>query len=369
MGKKGTSMDKIREIIRLNQELDLGCRKISKALNLSKTAVNDYIQEFRATGLKYQDIADLTDSRLSEILSKNKRGCQKYKQLEAKFPHFARELKRKGVTLKRLWDEYIEQNPDGYSYARTTWHYRVWRQASKITMHMAHKAGDKMFVDFAGEKLFTVDPKTGEKADLEVFIAILGASQRSYIEAVQSQKSQCWIAANENAFHEFGGVPAAIIPDNLKSAVAKSDKYEPEINPEYDDFARHYGTVIFPARSGKSKDKALAENLVNLTYQRVFAPLRNCIFYSKGELNEAIAELNQKHNNTPFQRLDTTRMKLFLGIEKDALKPLPAQRYEFKNFSYPTVAFNYHVYLSEDRHYYSVPYRFRGKKVKPSVPI
>ena len=364
MRKKGTGMDRIREIIRLNQELDMGCRKIAKALNISKTAVNYYVTEFRATGLSYQDIKDLTDSELSEILSKNKRGCQKYKELEAMFPYFAKELKRKGVTLKLLWDEHIADNPDGYSYPRLTWHYRVWRQAEKITMHMEHKAGDKMFVDFAGEKLFIVDPKTGEKTDLEVAVAILGASQLSYVEAVQSQKSQCWIAANENAFHEFGGVPAAIVPDNLKSAVTTPDKYEPDINPEYDDFAQHYGTVIFPARSGKCKDKALVENLVNLIYQRVFAPLRNCVFYSRGELNEAIAELNEKHNNTPFQRLDTTRMKLFLEVEKDALKPLPKERYEFKNFCYPTVAFNYHVYLSEDKHYYSVPYRFRGKKVK-----
>ncbi len=364
MAKKGTSMDKIREIIRLNQELDLGCRKIAKALKISKTAVNDYVAEFKAIGLRYQDIEDLSDSKLSELFSKNKRGCQKYKQLEAMFPCFAKELKKKKVTLKLLWEEYIALNPDGYSYARAAWHYRVWRQASKITMHMEHKAGDKMFVDFAGEKLFTVDPGTGEKTDLEVFIAILGASQRSYIEAVESQKSQCWIAANENAFHHFGGVTAAIVPDNLKSAITTPDKYEPDINPEYDDFARHYGTVIFPARSGKSKDKALAENLVNLTYQRVFAPLRNCTFYSRAELNEAIAVLNQKHNHTPFQRLDTTRMKLFLEVEKDALKPLPVERYQFKNFCYPTVAFNYHVYLSEDRHYYSVPYRFRGKKVK-----
>ena len=258
MRKKGISMDKIREIIRLSQELNLGCRKIADALNISKTAANDYIQEFKATGLGYKDIENLTDSKLSELLSGAKRGSQRYKELEDSFSYFAKELKRKGVTLKRLWEEYIEDNPDGYSYARTAWHYRVWRQAEKVTMHMEHKAGDKMFVDFAGEKLFVVNPKTGEKTDLEVFIAILGASQRSHIEAVESQKSQCWIAANENAFREFGGVTAAIVPDNLKSAVTTPDKYEPDINPEYDDFARHYGTVILPARSGKSKDKAYA---------------------------------------------------------------------------------------------------------------
>jgi transposase len=364
MGKKGIRMDKIREIIRLSYKLNLGCRKIAAALNISKTAANDYIQEFKATGLGYQDIENLSDSKLSELLSGAKKSCSRYKELEDNFPYFAKELKRKGLTLKRLWEEYIDKNPHGYSYARTAWHYRVWRQAEKITMHMEHKAGDKMFVDFAGQKLFIVNPKTGEKTDLEVFIAILGASQRSYIEAVESQKSQCWISANENAFHEFGGAAAAIVPDNLKSAVSTPDRYEPDINPEYEDFARHYGTVILPARSGKSKDKALVENQVKLTYQRIFAPLRDRIFYSKAELNEAIAEFNTKHNNTPFQRLDTTRMKLFLEVEKDALKPLPATRYDFKKFCTPTVAFNYHVYLSEDKHYYSVPYRYRAKKVK-----
>jgi len=290
MRKKRISMDKIREIIRLSQELNLGCRKIAQALSISKTAVNQYLVEFRACGLSYQDISNLTDSKLSELFSNRKRSYQKYKNLEAKFPYFAKELKRKGVTLKLLWEEYIVDNPGGYSYPRLTWHYRVWRQADKATMHMEHKAGDKMFVDFSGETLFIVDRKTGEKTQVEVFIAILGASQRSYVEAVESQKKECWIRANENAFHEFGGVTAAIVPDNLKSAVTKPDKYEPDVNPEYDDFARHYGTVILPARSGKSRDKSLAENLVRLTYQRVFAPLRNHIFYSIGELNEAIAE-------------------------------------------------------------------------------
>jgi transposase len=218
------------------------------------------------------------------------------------FPHFAKELKRKGVTLKLLWQEYIKENPQGYSYTRLAWHYRLWRQASRATMHMEHKAADKMFVDFAGEKLFTVDRKTGEKTSAEVFVAVLGASQLSYVEATASQKSRDWIRANENAFCEFGGVTAAIVPDNLKSAVASPNKYEPDINPEYEDFARHYGTVILPARTKKSKDKALAENMVRLTYQRIFAPLRNQIFYCMDELNEAIKELNQKHINTPFEK-------------------------------------------------------------------
>jgi transposase len=258
MRRKRISMDKIREILRLSQELGLGCRKIAAALNISKTAVSQYVSEFRACGIDYQSIFTLTDSRLSEILSSKKKKCKKYETLESYFCYFAKELKRKGVTLKTLWDEYIKSNPDGYSYARTTWHYRVWKQASDATMHIEHKAGDKTFVDFAGRKLQIVDRRTGEAKDVEVFVAILVASQLTYVEAVESQNSCDWIAANENAFAKFGGVTSAIVPDNLKSAVVSPNKYESDINPEYDDFAKHYGTVILPARSGKSKDKALA---------------------------------------------------------------------------------------------------------------
>jgi len=364
MRRKRISMDKIREILRLNQELSLGCRKIAAALNISKTAVSQYISEFRACGLDYQSICNLTDSRLSEILSSKKKKCKKYETLESYFCYFAKELKRKGVTLKTLWEEYIKDNPGGYSYARTTWHYRVWKQASDATMHIEHKAGDKTFVDFAGQKLQVVDRATGEIRHVEVFVAILGASQLTYVEAVETQNSRDWIRANENAFLKFGGVTSAIVPDNLKSAVVSPNKYEPDINPEYDDFAKHYGTVILPGRSGKSKDKALAECAVKIVYQRIFAPLRDRIFYSTAELNEEIQYLTDRHNNIPFQKLKISRYDLFLDIEKDQLRPLPAARYEFKKFSILKVAFNYHIYLCEDSHYYSVPYRYIGKKVK-----
>ncbi|MHB8277015.1 MAG: hypothetical protein ACYDIA_05115 [Candidatus Humimicrobiaceae bacterium] len=167
-------------------------------------------------------------------------------------------------------------------------------------MHLEHKAGDKCFVDFAGQTLQIVNKKTGEITEVEVFAAILAASQLTYVEAVGSQKSGDWIKANENAFTQFGGVTAALVPDNLKSAVTNANKWEPDINGEYFDFADRYNTVILPARSGKSKDKALVENMVRIVYQRIFAPLRNDIFYSLYELNFAIKGFTDKHNNTPF---------------------------------------------------------------------
>ena len=357
-------MDKIREILRLHKELNLSCRKISAALNVSKTAVSQYISEFRACGIDYPSICNLTDSKLSEILSAKKKKCQKYEVLESYFCYFAKELKRKGVTLKTLWEEYIKDNPGGYSYPRTTWHYRVWKQASQATMHIEHKAGDKTFVDFAGEKLQIVDRKTGEIKEVEAFVAILGASQLTYVEATETQKKEDWIRANENAFLKFGGVTACIVPDNLKSAVTNPNKYEPDINPEHEDFARHYGTAVLPASQGKSKDKALVEGAIRIVYQRIFAPLRNSIFYSMDELNEEIQDLTDKHNRIPFQKLNVSRYDLFLQIEKDELKLLPAKRYEFKKFAYLKVAFNYHIELAEDAHYYSVPHRYIRKKVK-----
>ncbi len=364
MKKKRISMDKIRQILKLHTELDLGVRKIADALFISKTAVSNYISEFNACNISYSDTVKLTDSQLYELLCGEKKKSKRYRSLEENFCHFAKELKRRGVTLKLLWEGYIENNPGGYSYAQAAWYYRVWRQTSRVTMHMEHKAGDKTFVDFTGAKFDIVDPKTGEVSQAEIFTSILGASQLSYVEATESQKKECWIRANENAFLKFGGVTAAIMPDQLRSAVKKPCKYEPDINPEYEDFANHYGTVIFPARQAKPRDKALVEILVKLTYQRILAPLRDETFFSISDLNERIFSLTDKHNRTPMQKLKVSRYELFLETEKDKLLPLPSKRYEFKSFAFPTVGVNYHIYLSEDGHYYSVPYRLSGKKVK-----
>ncbi|MEE8423299.1 MAG: IS21 family transposase [Thermodesulfobacteriota bacterium] len=274
------------------------------------------------------------------------------------------ELKKTGVTLMILWNEYQKENPDGYSYSQFCYHFQVWRNASKVTMHIEHKVGDKMFVDYAGDKRAIVDRKTGKEQPVEVFVAILGASQLTYAEASFSQKSEDWIRSNERAFIYCGGVTQAIVPDNLKSGVTQSNRYEPGINIMFDDFAGHYQTVILPARVRRPQDKALVENAVNLVYQRIYAPLRNRIFYSLEELNEAIWDLLEQHNNIPFQRLKTSRRELFDNIEKPVLKPLPKERYAIKQSKELTVQFNYHVELREDRHYYSVPWQLKGKRVR-----
>jgi transposase len=230
-------------------------------------------------------------------------------------------------------------------------------------MHITHKVGDKMFVDFTGKKLQIVDNLTGEIKDVETFVAILGASQYTYLEAVASQKKEDWIKANQSAFHYFGGVPAAVVPDCLKAAVKNANWYEPEINPEFLDFARHYQTTILPARPAHPKDKALVEGAVKIVYSWIFAALRNQIFHSLEDLNGAIREQLQKYNAKPMQKLKVSRKQLFDEIEKPALKPLPVEKYVLRNFKRLTAQLNYHVYLSDDKHHYSVPYRYRGKEL------
>ncbi|MCP4395630.1 MAG: IS21 family transposase, partial [Alphaproteobacteria bacterium] len=273
------------------------------------------------------------------------------------------ELKRTGVTLQLLWREYKESHPEAYAYSQFCHHYYAWRKTQKVSMRMEHKAGDKMFVDFTGKKLTSVCPKTGDITEYEVFVAVLGASQLAYIEAVPSQQKHDWISANQNALRFYGGVPAAIVPDCLKSAVIKADKYEPQINESYNDFATHYGTVILPARALHPQDKSLAEGFVRHAYQQIYAPLRNLTFFSLEELNQALWDLLDNYNQKNFQKRDYSREQLFTQIEKVQLRALPSEYYEFKSFLKCSVQYNHHIYLSKDKHYYSVPFLYTGKKV------
>lgn len=357
-------MRKIREMFRLHEQCGLSNRQIARALKISRPVVGQYLINFRASGLSYTTITMMSDDEVMEILQKkSKKKSERYRVLSEKFNYFAKELKRPGVTLELLWQEYKMQYPKGYSYSQFCYHFQVWCSSSSLTMHIDHKAGERMFVDYTGKKLNIYDRLTGKVREVEVLVAILGASQLTYVEATESQRRQDWIKANENALWYFGGVPQIIVPDCLKSAVTKANKYEPDINPVYADFARHYGTAIVPARPHSPKDKAMVENAVKITYSRVFAPLRNHLFYSLKELNEAIREKLEEHNNLPFQRMKTSRRELFNEIEKHLLIQLPWQRYEWKNFLSLKVQPTYHIELREDRHYYSVPWQYKGKQV------
>lgn len=358
-------MEKVREILRLCLDLKYSLRDAAKALGVSKTTVGEYLAEFKRTGLQYRDITSMGDTAFSELFERsNKSSNPLYEELSDDFKYMEKELKRNGVTLYLLWEEYLQRYPEGFSYSRFCHHYRMWERRQAPDMHIEHKAGDITYMDFTGKKMEIVNPETGEIEKVESFVAILGASQLTYVEFVRTQGLEDWIWVNENAIWYFGGATRGLTPDNLKSAVTKACNYEPLINETYNAFARHYGTVVLPTRSAKPKDKPLAESAVTLVYQRIFAPLRNITFHSLRELNEAAWELLEKHNDTPFQKRDTTRRQLFNEIEKNELLPLPKERYELKRYQVSKVEFNYHIYLKEDKHYYSVPYQYVGIKVK-----
>jgi hypothetical protein len=231
-------------------------------------------------------------------------------------------------------------------------------------MHIEHKAGDKMFIDFTGEKLHIVDPQTGEVIPKEVFISVLGASQYTYIEAVDSQRKEDLIKASENTLWFYGGVPKAIVPDNLKSAVKKTDRYEPTLNEAFEDFASHYNTAILPARAYKPKDKALVEGAVKIIYRRIFDKVTQKVYDSLEELNNALWKELKIYNDTSLTNRPYSRFQLFEEIEKSELQPLAARRYELKRKQSATVSSNGHVCLREDKNYYSVPYKYIGGQVR-----
>ena len=359
-----TEMYKIREIFRLVLE-NLSCRQIAQTLNIGKTTINYFSKKIKESGFTYKEISDLTDTDILELLNMGQSNqSDKYKNLSDKFPYFEKELKKKGVTVKILWEEYIAENPDGYSYSQFSHNFQIWRGSTKSTMRQEHKAGEKMFVDFTGKKLYITEIKTSQKIPAEVFIAILGASNLTYVEALSSQEKKDFIKCVENSLWYFGGVPNAIVPDCLKAAVTKADKYEPEINRDFQDFAKHYNTVVLPTRPYSAKDKALVEGAVKIVYSWIFAKLRNKEFYSIKELNCEIFKLLNEYNGKEMQRIKMSRTALFNEIEKDCLKPLPFDLFEYKMIAKLTVAFNYHIYLSKDRHYYSVPFTYIKKRVE-----
>jgi transposase len=364
MANKPIQMRKVRELLRLHFEQNTSARKAAKIVGIGKTASSQYVAGFRSSGLDYPALSKLSDTELIQVINiKKETRNPRYEELQNQFTNFEKELKRTGVTLQLLWEEYKSERNDCYGYSQFCHHYYHWRKEKKVSMRMEHKAGDKLFVDFAGKKLTIVNPDTGEVTELEVFVSVLGSSQLSYIEAIPSQTKADWVAVNENALHFYGGVPEAIVPDCLKSAVINANKYEPEINRTYNDFANHYGTVILPARALHPQDKALAENFVRNAYTHIYAPLRNQTFYSIEELNNALWEQLDIYNSKHFQGRDYSRQLLFNEVEKLHLKPLPVESYEIKTFNCCKVQYNHHVYLKEDKHYYSVPFLLTGKQV------
>ena len=359
------TMLNIRHILRLYSQNQTRSEIIIQT-GIHRHILKKIIDDFKASKLSFSEINELSDKDLEELFKKPPDNLynEKLRTLYGLFPEIDKELKRKGVTKKLLWEEYKKKYPDGASSTSFLLHFSRWKARKTPIMRQNHKAGDKLFIDFAGEKLNITDKETNKEKPVEVFVAVLGASQFTYVEAVFTQRKQDFITACENALHFFGGAPAAIVPDNLRAAVTKSDKYEPTINETFADFAEHYNTTILPARAYRPTDKAVVENTIKIVYTRIYAKLRNDVFYSIETLNEAILLALEEHNNQIVTGRDSSRRQQYEEVEKSTLLPLSAIRYEFKRQLFATVAKNGHVALSPDRHYYSVPYSFIGKRVK-----
>jgi len=358
-------MYNIRHLLRLHTQHQT-TSEIVMQTGIPHSVLKKCREEFIESGLTFEEINELSDKDLAELFTKPEEPpiSETVQILLNLFPSIDKELRRRGVTRKLLWEEYRKKYPDGVSRQEFNKRFCKWKRRIVPIMHQEHIEGDKLFIDYAGAKLSIIDKNTKDVNLVEVFVAILGASQLTYVEAVMTQQKEDFIPACEGALHYFGGVPGAIVPDNLRSAVTKSDKYEPKINETFADFAEHYNTTILPTRAYKPKDKALVEIAVNIIYTRIYAKLRDMKFYSLEELNIAIRVALEEHNNQIITGRNYSRRQKFEELERVALLPLPTLRYEFKKQFYATVLRHGHVSLSADKHYYSVPYSFIGKKVK-----
>ena len=352
----------LKQIITL--QLDgLSNRKIGSILGISRNTVNNYMQLFAGSGHTFEELLHLENSALSELFSSHTTiNVQRHNELMLYFEGVNKARNHPGFTFLYHYQEYVQAAQDPYSYTQFLEHYRRKYAKEKGSMKLEHVAGNEMFIDFAGKKLQIIDKETGEVIPVEVFIAILPCSQYTYVEACMSQKRSDFIACCAGALNFYGGVPKAIVSDNLKSAVNRASKYEADINRTFKDFARHYNCVINPTRGYSPQDKALVENAVHLAYQRIYYPLREMTFFSLADLNREINKLLIRYNNLLFKRKDASRIELFQLVERQYLKPLPPGSYELKDYKRAKVQKMGYVYFSPDKNYHSVPYRYIGKE-------
>lgn len=368
MAGKTKEMSKIKQVLR--QHLDgVSNRRIADNLRLNKETVNKYVRRAVEDRMKLTELLELEDPVLEYRMTGGHPAYvdDRFETFKLKLPYFERQMGHKHVTLKKLWEEYTLENPNGYQLTQFRYHYgqntKAKERPSTILKDL-YVPGEKGYLDFAGDTLEYIDRETGEIVRPQTFVASLPCTDYGYALAVPSQKSEDFVYALMRFLGAIGGVPKILVPDNLKAAVVKSDPYEPDINRILEDFANHYGCVVLPARPRKPKDKSTVENHVKLVYQRVYAELRNMRFYSLEELNTAIAEKMKAHNRKRMQQHPYSREEHFLAIEKPALKPLPEQGFQIKSYTSLKVGINGCIYLGRDKHYYSVPYTYIHRQVK-----
>lgn len=360
-------MRQIRQILQLHTQ-GTAIRQIVKRTGFSRNTIRGYLTRWVSLGLAATPLDQLDDAALGAlILGEGPVGVprtERQRRLGEQLPDFARELKRTGVTRQLLWQEYRNKDPEGYGYTQFCNSLGAYLQRSDAVMHFEHKAGEQLMIDFAGKTLFYVDPTTGEQVDCQVFVAVLPCSGYCYVEAVPTQQIGDFVQCIANSFSWFGGVPQSVLCDNLRSGVKRSDRYEPQFTDLAEQLGEHYGCTFMATRVRRPRDKASVERHVQIVYQRVYAPLRDEVFTSLRALNEGIRERLRMHHSLAFQgRRGENREQLFRQVEQPSLAALPATAFEIKHTITAKVQRNCHIMLGQDRHFYSIPWEYIGKKV------
>src|SRR3954454_10589062 len=356
MPAERVSMRRVREILRLKHACGSSDRAIARSLGIARSTVALTLERLAAAGLAWPLPEALSDRVLEGMLyagTGTRQGLRR--KGEPDWTRVHRELRRAGVTLMLLWEEYRAAEPDGYAYSRWCELYRAWEGRLSPTMRQSHPAGERLFVDYAGQTVGVVDGRSGEVRTAQVFVATMGASSYTYAEATWTQSLPDWIGAHARALAFMGGVPAQLVPDNPKVGVDRANWYETGLNRTYLDMAAHYGTAILPTRVRKPRDKAKVEVAVLVVERWILARLRHRRFFSLAELNRAIAALVTDLNARPMRRLGVSRRDLFRELDRPALKPLPAEPYEYAEWRVRRVGLDYHSDI--DGHYYSGPHR------------
>ncbi len=367
MSNKCISMNKLRTIIRLYEE-QTGIKSISSLSRTSRNSVKKYIHKWNTMGMSYDDFQRLSDSDIYSLFcvkAEAKVSNPRLEELESLLPDICKSLSRKGMTILQQWRDYRASHPGGYELTQFQLAVQRYRKTSNPSMRMEHKAGDKMFIDYTGDKLW-IYPYGEQPRQVEVFVCILGCSLLTYVEASLSQSKEDFISSCENAFYYYGGVPRALVTDNLKAAVIKAGRYEPVLNSEFERFAEHYGVVVVPARVRKPKDKSLVENAVKLTYKDIFTRIEGLHCPDLKSLNAAIRSALELHNNGCLSGRNYSRRSYFEDVEKEVLSSLNPIRYQLKKHIMATVGKDGYIRLGEDVHYYSVPPACIGKKLRIS---
>jgi transposase len=356
-------MRKIREVLRLHS-LGLTQRQIARSCSVGQSTVAEYLKAAEAAHLQWPEVAGWDESRLAAaLLEKRPVEPKRSRQPEPDFASVHTELQQhKHLTLLLVWEEYRAQNPEGYRYSRFCELYQRWRRKREVVLRQEHRAGEKLFVDYAGRTIPVQNPTAGEIREAQLFVAVLGASNYTFAEATWTQGLGDWIGSHLRAFEFFEGVTEIVVPDNLKSGVTKTCRYEPGVNITYQEMAQHYGLAVVPARVGKPRDKAKVEAGVLLVERWILAALRKRTFFSLGETNQAIGELLARLNERPFRTREGSRRTLFESLDRPALKPLPCQRYQYGEWKTARVNIDYHVQF--ERHWYSVPYQLTQQEVE-----